>query len=107
MLPSIPPQYRPPSSSTTLPEPPRTRQAFFSSLLETSNNRLPLFRMNPLGPLSYAWRISDKACYAIEEQRGLRKGLYNEPTGAGPEWYMGRIGLGLVYLASGQSPHCL
>ena len=57
--------------------------------------------MNPLGPLAYAWRISDKACYAIEEQRGLRKGLYNEPTGAGPEWYMGRIGLGLVYLASG------
>ena len=59
--------------------------------------------MNPLGPLAYAWRISDKACHAIEEQRGLRKGLYNEPTGAGPEWYMGRIGLGLVYLASGQS----
>jgi hypothetical protein len=104
ILPSIPPQYRPPHHTTTLPGPePETRQAFFSNLLETSNNRLPLFRMNPLGPLSYGWRIADKACYAIEKSRGLTKGLYNEPKGAGPEWYMGRIGLGLVYLASGKS----
>jgi len=107
MLPSIPPQYRPPHSPLSPSEPsqPENRQAFLSNLLETSNNRLPLFRMNPLGPLSYAWRISDKACYAVERTRGLKKGLYNEPSGAGPEWYMGRIGLGLVYLASGQSCH--
>jgi len=29
--------------------------------------------------------------------------MSNEPVGAGPEWYIGRIGLGLVYLASGMS----
>jgi hypothetical protein len=71
-------------------------------MLETSNNRIPLFRVNPLGPLSYAWKISDKAWYAVEKERGLKKGMNNEPVGAGPEWYIGRIGLGLVYLASGE-----
>jgi hypothetical protein len=59
--------------------------------------------MNPLGPLSYAWKIADRACYSLEKDRGLKKGMGGEPVGAGPEWYIARVGLGLVYLASGMS----
>lgn len=59
--------------------------------------------MNPLGPLGYAWRISDLAWHHLEKERGLRKGMAGEPVGAGPEWYTARLGLGLVYLASGMS----
>jgi hypothetical protein len=97
--------YRPPHSSSSSPLETETpsRKAFFSDLLQTSNNRIPLFRANPLGPLSYGWRIADQASYAVERSRGLKKGMSNEPVGAGPEWYIGRIGLGLVYLASGMS----
>jgi hypothetical protein len=107
ILPSIPPLYQPPSSSsgplrtnTSTSTTPNTT-GVFSSILESSNDRIPLLRMNPLGPLSYAWKISDKAWYHVERERGLKKGMNAEPVGAGPEWYISRVGLGLVYLASG------
>jgi hypothetical protein len=70
-------------------------------MLAKSNDRLPLFRINPLGPLSYAWRISDAAWHHVERTRDLQKGAAGEPVGAGPEWYTARLGLGLVYLAAG------
>jgi hypothetical protein len=72
-------------------------------MLKTSNDRIPLFHVNPLGPLSYAWKISDGAWYHVERQREFKKGQAGEPVGAGPEWYTSRLGLGLVYLASGES----
>ena len=48
-----------------------------------NNGRIPIPLVNPLGAFSYAWRIADGALRAGERGEGLKKGLMNEPVGAG------------------------
>lgn len=42
-----------------------------------------MLALNPLGPFTYAWRIADTAILLADKQRGLRKGIWNEPLGGG------------------------
>lgn len=102
MTPKIPPLYSPPSSSpsatssvdsisfnpinrasSTTTDPSQSPE--LSSLLDSTTSRLALLRINPLGPLSYAWRISDEAMHAVESRADekAKKGMMNEPVGAG------------------------
>ena len=52
-------------------------------MTESAGNRLSLPSINPLGPLSYAWRIADQALNNGAKRRGLKHGMMGEPIGAG------------------------
>lgn len=54
-----------------------------SELASQSGGRLPLPVVNPLGPMSYAWKIADSALLADERVEGIKRGAMNEPIGAG------------------------
>ncbi|CAD6584761.1 MAG: hypothetical protein TREMPRED_003953 [Tremellales sp. Tagirdzhanova-0007] len=104
------PLYTPPSTIPPAPLSPIDDAPTSSSrsVPPQLNQRLPLLSLNPLGPLTYAWRIADAALSLTEKHRGLRKGVMNEPIGSGPEWYTSRLGVSLVYLAAEASllhPH--
>ncbi|WWD22323.1 hypothetical protein CI109_106814 [Kwoniella shandongensis] len=114
-----PPLYSPPStlegtpspsqsSSTSSQNPKVDASSILSYLNEkvqsTDSTRLPLPLINPLGPFAYAWRIADHALF-ITQGKGrkvgeVKKGYWNEPVGAGPEWYGQRLGLALAYLSA-------
>jgi len=51
--------------------------------MRSTSNRLPLVGFNPMGSLSYAWRIADHALRPMDKARGVQKGLMEEPTGSG------------------------
>ncbi|WVO14890.1 hypothetical protein L204_102529 [Cryptococcus depauperatus] len=100
-LPSPPAMYAPPGA----PKLPNLSQLLNLPGLQN----LPLLRLNPFGPLAYAWRIADETVYLATDKylstnhdkgRDLKRGYWNEPVGFGPEWYGERLGLALVYLAA-------
>ncbi|WWC57852.1 uncharacterized protein I303_100387 [Kwoniella dejecticola CBS 10117] len=100
----IPPSYVPPALQPSNPPTPTSASSILDQMTNATGHRIPLSSINPLGPLSYAWRIADEALF-LNEQKGkvqgsVRRGYWNEPTGPGPEWYTKRIGLSIVYLAS-------
>ncbi|KAK8845378.1 hypothetical protein IAR55_006091 [Kwoniella newhampshirensis] len=111
-----PPLYTPPSpsssgSSSSGPSPNSASSAINASTLLhflddkiRNTSRLPLPVTNPLGPLGYAWRIADHALWVTDGSRRVpgevKKGYWNEPIGAGPEWYGQRLGLALAYLSA-------
>ena len=125
---SVPPLYQPPESQHNplhKVHPNQTGEAgpkedlSASTLLDkiesATGGRLPLLRLNPFGPLGYAWNIADRALAIDEKQQGIKNGLMDEPVGSGvgtssfcqmtltfcqPEWYTARIALGLAYLAA-------
>ncbi len=41
--------------------------------------------------MTYAWRIADTALALSEKHRGLRKGMMNEPVGAGVRFLYPRL----------------
>jgi hypothetical protein len=54
-----------------------------ASLSDATGGRLPFLRFSPLGPLSYAWRIADEAMALQDKSKPLKKGVMDEPVGAG------------------------
>jgi hypothetical protein len=97
LTPRIPPLYSPPGStekyrdaytnedyaspSTTGADRPLESSASLAS--QSLLDRLPLLRVNPIGPLAYAWQIADEALYTLEKSRKVQKGMMNEPVGTG------------------------
>ncbi|GFZ50649.1 hypothetical protein JCM24511_08407, partial [Saitozyma sp. JCM 24511] len=98
----LPPLYTPPGtvSSSSSSAPRHSTSEVMASLSDATGGRLPFLRFSPLGPLSYAWRIADEAMALQDKSKPLKKGVMDEPVGAGPEWYASRIGLSLAYLAA-------
>nr|XP_019014258.1 uncharacterized protein I206_00340 [Kwoniella pini CBS 10737]OCF53039.1 hypothetical protein I206_00340 [Kwoniella pini CBS 10737] len=95
----IPPSYVPPvlqsSSSSSSNRKSNSASSILDQIVSTTNHRIPLLSINPLGPLGYAWRIADEALFLCEQKVKakalIKKGYWNEPTGPGPEWYTKRI----------------
>lgn len=56
---------------------------YLSGVADKNGGRLPIPVVNPLGPFSYAWRIADAALRADERTEGIKRGVMNEPVGAG------------------------
>jgi len=79
----VPPLYTPPTPPSPSSSPNPDLSPSPSPLLSESSHYLPLLSLNPLGPMTYAWRIADTALALSEKHRGLRKGMMNEPVGAG------------------------
>ncbi|WVF66384.1 hypothetical protein IAT40_001124 [Kwoniella sp. CBS 6097] len=109
----LPPPYSPPSqpasssssSSSTMAQPGRRPITSILDQLSTmTGHRVPFLSTNPIGPLSYAWRIADQALYIVEQKNKtvgqVKRGYWNEPVGPGPEWYTKRIGLVAAYLSA-------
>ncbi|ORX33559.1 hypothetical protein BD324DRAFT_639285 [Kockovaella imperatae] len=110
----FPPLYQPPGTASTSSharlDPPATSRVGAASewdsitlldkLESLTGGRIPFLRFNPLGPLGYAWDIADHALRIDETRSGQTRGMMNEPTGAGPEWYTSRMSIALAYLAA-------
>ncbi|OCF44259.1 hypothetical protein I317_01877 [Kwoniella heveanensis CBS 569] len=110
----LPPAYSPPSplaSSSTSSSSPLSEQqgrrpitSILDQLSSMTGHRIPLLSTNPIGPLTYAWRIADQALYLVEQKNKpvgqIKRGYWNEPVGPGPEWYTKRIGLAAAYLSA-------
>lgn len=75
--------YTPPGSPLRHANTALSASQILHTLAESSGGRIPLLSVNPLGPLSYAWRIADRAVSAADAVEGVRTGVMNEPVGPG------------------------
>ena len=71
-------------------------------LEEATDGQLPFLRLNPLGPMMYAWNITDRALAVDEKGQGVNLGLMGEPTGSGVS-FSEKVRGGLLIMLSSPS----